>query len=88
VIKKTLEPFPCSLQTKDLKQRNMAVDISSTLRLDDPRPADDPRWDLKALLLSKSFYIPNLKPLYKDWKDAVNPHYSQLKEALEKRIIE
>lgn len=46
----------------------------------------DPRPDLKVQLCRESFYIPNLKNMYKDWPEAVNPNYPQLKVALEARI--
>ena len=54
----------------------------------DPRPLDDPRIDLSKRLKSNSFYIPNLRNAYKDWPEDVNPHYADLKEALNKRIEE
>ncbi|KAI1158631.1 terpenoid synthase [Nemania serpens] len=56
--------------------------------VNDPRPADDPRINLASRLLLKPYYLPNLKALYKDWPDAVNPNYSQLKVELDARIKE
>lgn len=52
----------------------------------DPRPVDDPRIDLSARIRTKSYYLPNLRPYYNDWPDEMNPHYAQLKEAIEARI--
>jgi hypothetical protein len=54
----------------------------------DPRPVDDPRINLASRLLSKPYYLPNLKAPYKDWPDAVNPNYPQLKVSLDARIKE
>ena len=51
-----------------------------------PRPTYDPRPSLKTKLCQEPFHIPNLRPLYKDWPDAVNANYPQLKVALEARI--
>ena len=46
----------------------------------------DPRLDLKAKLCSEPFRIPNLKTIYKNWPDAINPSYPELRVALEERI--
>ena len=51
-----------------------------------PRPSYDLRVSLKTKLCQEPFHIPNLRALYKDWPDAVNPNYPQLKVALEARI--
>ena len=59
----------------------LGVAHSSNLVMDcDPRPS------LKTKLCIGSFYIPDLKSAYKDWPDAVNTNYPQLKVALEERI--
>ncbi|KAJ2987478.1 hypothetical protein NUW58_g4484 [Xylaria curta] len=52
----------------------------------DPRPADDPRIDLISQLRAKPYYIPSLKPPFKDWPDSISPHYPQLKISLDARI--
>ncbi|KAJ5181652.1 hypothetical protein N7449_011799 [Penicillium cf. viridicatum] len=49
-------------------------------------PIINPRPALQAKLTKEPFSIPNLKPYYKAWPTAVNPHYPQLKPALEARI--
>lgn len=51
-------------------------------------PIVNPRPALQAKLTKEPFSIPNLKPYYKAWPTAVNPHYPQLKPALEARIKE
>ncbi|EOD53182.1 terpenoid synthase [Neofusicoccum parvum] len=50
------------------------------------QPIVNPRPALKAELSRNPYYIPNLRPLYKDWPEAVNPNYPELKEALAARI--
>jgi hypothetical protein len=50
-------------------------------------PAMDQRHDLKKKLLLKSFYLPDLKPLYGNWPSDVNPYYPELKVALDERIL-
>ncbi|KAL7909350.1 isoprenoid synthase domain-containing protein [Trichoderma velutinum] len=52
----------------------------------DPRPSGDPRTDLSARIRTKLYYLPNLRSYYNDWPDEINPHYAQLKEAIEARI--
>ena len=49
-------------------------------------PSYDPRPSLKAKLCHEPFYIPNLRAPYRDWPDAVNTNYPQLKIALDARI--
>lgn len=51
-----------------------------------PQPSYDPRSSLKTKLCQESLHIPNLRTLYKDWPDAVNTNYPQLKVALDARI--
>ena len=60
-----------------------AVQVISSIH---PRPIYDPRPSLKTKLCQESFHIPNLRALYKDWPDAVNTNYPQLKMVLEARI--
>lgn len=54
----------------------------------DPRPADDPTLELIALLRTKSYYLPNLSLQFKEWPDAISPHYPLLKISLDARINE
>ncbi|GAP85091.2 putative terpene synthase metal binding domain protein [Rosellinia necatrix] len=46
----------------------------------------DPRADIIKQLKARPYYIPTLKPPFKDWPDAVSPHYPQLKKSLDARI--
>ncbi|KAI0448289.1 terpenoid synthase [Xylaria acuta] len=54
----------------------------------DPRPVDDPRIELIAQLRAKPYYLPDLKRQFKEWPDAMSPHYPQLKISLDARINE
>lgn len=46
----------------------------------------DPRADIIIQLKSRPYYIPTLKPPFKDWPDALSPHYPALKKSLDARI--
>ncbi|KAI1108736.1 terpenoid synthase [Nemania sp. NC0429] len=52
----------------------------------DPRPANDPRIEIVKQLRASSYYIPSFEPLFKEWPNAINPHYPQLKVSLDARI--
>ncbi|KAI0436889.1 terpenoid synthase [Xylaria telfairii] len=54
----------------------------------DPRPVEDPTLELIAVLRAKSYYLPNLSLQFKEWPDAISPHYPLLKIALDARINE
>ncbi|KAI0404114.1 terpenoid synthase [Xylaria palmicola] len=46
------------------------------------------RADIIKQLKASTYYIPALKPSFKDWPDAISPHYFRLKESLEVRYKE